>query len=566
MIFFMRQMITAAAGMVYTTSVRATLLLLLTLLPRPQQETRTGETVRYKEFGEIIEEIAKTVQACPEDKALVVWLIDNSSLLKATKHGEMFSDSLARFFKKGKAWHAVVAFGEVPRLVLKATDDPAQAAAAIQGLADEKPDDAIKNCLMNVREAARYASGFTGKSNKFLILFTQQNGDNEDDVEATLAMLRGTGVTFLPISNEAVYSDPFWASAFNGTTFFFDLAPYRKLKFELRGPESAFIEFPYGWPLCVIDPAYTAPSGFGYWALNRLATYSGGKYYLYHAERTTQSFCQRYACPVCSGNHRACGSIFDDTKLKVDAPDVGSRRDYLVRCSKEKLYHANLQTWERLHKKSILRGPPPLKSSGGGLAEAKGRGAAAPLAGSDWRSIAAAAHRSAREVDDAAGELLAAEEALKKDSDRRALATTDALIVHLRVLSCAYDELAGFCEEMARKRDPDVIGYSYRSVFLCHGGEPLKHFGWLGERTKINDALDLADRMIEGHLGTPWETLMRRASLPVFTPVRQVREGPTRRDRPPKPTSDSSSTATPSRPSRPNQGDQGGSGGTSTGN
>ena len=108
---------------------------LLLLSAAPQQETRESETIRYREFGEIIAEIAKAAEASPGDKALVVWLIDNSSMLKSTKHDELFSDAIARNFKKGKVWHAVVAFAEKPRLVLKSTDDPAKVAAAIEGLA-----------------------------------------------------------------------------------------------------------------------------------------------------------------------------------------------------------------------------------------------------------------------------------------------------------------------------------------------------------------------------------------------------------------------------------------------
>ncbi len=569
-------------------------LLLAVLLPLGAfpQETRDSETVRYKSFAEILQEIAKTADGAASkqgEKVLVVWLVDNASMLKNSKHGALLAEYIPRFFAGGKArfYHSLFAMGEDARLALKATDDARDISRAVEALADDKPDDRIKNCLANVRTAARYAAGFSGK--KFLVLFTQENGDNEDNLEPTLKMLKDAGIVFFPICGEAVYSDPYWESTLDNTgSFAADSEAYRRLKFQLKGPESAYIEFPYSWPYAWPDPSYSVPSGFGTYGLNRLATHSGGRYFLYLVDRSVFSFCRQYGCSVCAGNHKDCGGNFDVTKLKMTAPDIGSRDQIRERLGREKLFLAVLNAWEKLHREGLLRSSPRLRFTGGRLQEVKpsSSGAGTIALGSDWKSNKLEALRAAADLGKIAAEFAAFVEQEGAKADKRIAATADALLVHLRALHLNLGQLASFCDEMDRivrlkkPSGPDpgpasslmddyigakIIGTSYRNVVFCHGGAALRDVrllgGEAGEKEK-REVLDLADKMIDRHRGTPWEILIRRAALVVFLPAVEVKEGRDRRDRP-RSGSNDTETGSPTRPNRPTTG--GGSGGTATG-
>ena len=418
------------------------------------QETRDSETVRYRELGEIIDQVAMAADKAAvkeSDKVLIVWMIDNSSGLKSTRHGELFSDHLARAFAKAKSGihHSVMTFAETPQLILKATNDARAAGRAIEWLADQKADDRLKNCLDNIRAGAKYAAGFSGK--KFLVVYTPENGDNEDNVEVTLKMLKDTGVVLFAIAGEAIYSDPYWEALINGsgTLFYGDPSKYKKLKFQMKGPESAYIEFPYGWILQISDPTYTVPSGFGYWALDRLATHSGGTYFIYAPEPSTQTFCQRWACTLCSGQHKSCGASFDTIKLKITAPCIESRDEVRERLSRERLMVQVYATWEKLFRGGYVRNSGPLKVSGGGLVESKPQsGSTFPFAfGNNWQQGKATVKRSLGEIDKIIADFKEAVEKLGPDADKRAVATADALLVHLRLLRLNVSQLGYFCDE-----------------------------------------------------------------------------------------------------------------------
>ncbi len=553
------------------------------------RESRQSQTVRYRDVPDIVEEIA--AEAVKHEKAFVVWLIDNTSALKSTGQGELLARSITKHFKGARAHHAVLAFGEKPSVILNASNDINQVATAIRALAEYLPDNAVKNCLFNVREAARYAASATG-AKRYLVLFTQENGDNEDDLELTLAFLKKGGVTFYPIAPEAIHNDPFWDSFYLGINRFSagaDPEVYRKLDFTFKGPESAYLEFPYGWPFAHTDPQYTVPSGYGYYALDRLATHSGGKYFMYNVNRSSGSFCTAFPCPICAGHHRCCGATFDVTKLLVTAPDVGSRGEVLGRNSSEPLFVANMNAWERLHREGILAAGPQVDLRGGMLAEvgnaARGPRGHGPRSGANWSTLRRQALRDAEDVAKVGVELLEAEKQLGPKADIRVLATTDALVVHYKMLAETFKQFAAFCAEMDRiertKRvipsdgfvthilddyvDKEFDGFTWHNLWLCHGGGAgLKNVRFLGDLKELHETLDLADRMIDKHRGTPWEVLIRRAYLPVFRPIVHVNTGG---GKPPKPkaTSSAQDTATtPARPQRPTRGNQGGGGSTGT--
>lgn len=546
-------------------------------------------TVRYKDLPVIVKGVAGRVEK--GDKAVVVWLVDTSSSLRTL--GSPLAAAMRGAFTKPGVRHSVVAFGEQSRLALKPTEGVEAAAKAVEALAAGPPDDAIKNTLGNVREAAKLAASVSGRVPKFVVLFTQDNHDNEDNLEATVRMLKSAKMTFLAIGPEAVYSDPYWASALSGTTYFFDVKKIRKLGFDMKGPESAFVEFPYGWPYAVVDPCYTVPSGTGPYALVRLARETGGAYWLHTPASAVFTFCQRYGCDLCAGRHQGCGATYDETKLGLTGPELGSRAEYGKRYGSEPLTASILTAWDALHRKGVIRGVPPLRVSGRRLSENRrpARSTPAPVpGGTQWDTIRRAALKSAGEVGKVADRLAADVKKSEAKSDRRVLATADSLVVHLRMLEQTYRQLALFTEEMERVMKGQagddgfassrfelapkdrVLTWHWRNVTLCHGGEPLKSYGFLGDRKELHRALDEAELLIEKHRGTPWEVLMRRASVSVFIPyieteaMRAARAEAERR----RPSSSGSTSrtegtpGTPQRPARPARGTDGASRGSGT--
>lgn len=548
------------------------------------KESKSPETARFRDLPEIVGQIANEVES--NDRALVVWLVDNAAMLKTFKQADLLAESIRKSFKKPRVSHVVISFAARIEVVQSATEDLGRVATALQAIANAPPDNSIKDCLAAVREAAK-ATWSPSAGKKYVVLFTQENGDNEDDVEETLKLLKMLGIVFLPIVPEAVYSDPYWESALTGTTYFFNLEKIKKLKLPLKGPESAYLEFPYGWPFTWVDPAYTVPSGFAPYALDRLATYTGGKAYLHFADPAPLSFCRRYGCRFCAGQHRSCGASFDEMKLKMTAPDIGSRPEHLARYGKDRANTAIVNAWDRLFHEGILRGAPPLKSTGGGLAENPRPIKPSPPSHGplDFKATRQDAIRAEQVLDKLAAELAESVKKLEKDASPRMRATFDALQVHVRLLAQAYRQQAAFCEEMDRivhgvKPGSDgvaasalespggerLLGYMYQNVFLCHGGAPLKEVKFLGDLKGLHAALDFADEMIEKHRGTPWEVLIRRASVPVFVPYYDVaRSAPQDRTRP-RSDGTAATTETPgSRPTRPTQGDSGPASGTATG-
>jgi hypothetical protein len=280
---------------------------------------------------------------------------------------------------------------------------------------------------------------------------------------------------------------------------------------------------------------------------------------------------------------------FDELKLKMTAPEIGSRPEYGARYGREKLYAAVLNAWDRLHRENILRGTPPLKAGGSGLSENKTSEKPATYKDpGDWKAQRQDATKNADLVDKVAAELLDSAKKLEKESSLRTVAAADALVVHLLLLAQSYRQLAAFCDEMIRPgkaaggdgvgtsslESPNgerVISHFYRQYYLCHGGARLKEVAFLGNLSGLHAALDVADQMIEKHKGTPWELLIRRASVPVFFPIFErpaAKGGQGSNDRSrPKSGSTPNTTetpATPARPSRPATADPGQGGGTST--
>ena len=558
------------------------------------QESREGSVDRNKDLPQIVREISEQIsRTTPEGKkGVVVWLIDNASVLKSSGQGKILSDLIVQnFSNKETLYHALYVLGDPTQGLVPPTKEIDRITMAFDVLLKEAPDNRIKNCLLGVRIAGKGASGFRGS--RSVVLVTSSNGDNEDQLEETLRFLQKLRVRFFSIAGEAVYSDPYWKSVLAGvSSYSSESEKFRRLKFDLAGQESAYIEFPYGWPLMSTDPSYTVPSGFGYYALSRLAVGTGGTYYVYNSGSSSGTFCQTNACLLCGGQHQQCGAHFQSTKLNMTAPDLRARdlvrRDY----GRQPVAIAQHRAWVTLQKKGVLRGASQLKLSGKRFREVRSQmGSSSSLisGGGSWKARKGQVLRQIKEVKAVLAQFLPVLEKFGPDADLRVRATADAFHLHLKMLLFNLKQFVYFCEEMDRvtrakalprkefggaKLDQyigkRISGYSYRSLYLCHGGAPYRGMTFLGGDLvgeEQRELLDLADQLIDRHRSTPWEVLVRRSAFALFTPI--IQAGTNKQKKRPKPESSGSgdeATATPNpdRPPRPGAGGSG-SGGTATG-
>lgn len=496
-----------------------------------------------------IDDVVGKVAACAKD-AHVVWLIDPSAEYHESAMPVLFSNAILSRFPS--AIHTVMPFGGRP--AISKSKDLEKVGAAFQNL---EADEGVHCVTAQLREAAKLGP-------KIIVLFTQANADAEDDLEATIAILKQAKITVFTVACESAYSDSWWDGTLKGYYWLFDPKEFKKIKYSLRGAETPYQEFPWGLPHRYwVDPTLTVPSGWQSYALTRIAAATGGRSCIVNARKPGPPHCGRYwwGCPMCRGGHKTCGAVYDEVKLDLTAPFTGSREEYLSMCWKDPLYRAYTEVWEELYKKALVASPPPLLVKNGRYVEADrpamfraepwlaGRTPGVRYSGiamwMSWTKRAEGARAASKGFDDAATKLEDAIEKFGPSSSLRFRATADALLVHLRILSCQEDQFDAFCttmDKLTRIREKllekdsiscnllttyaivEFSAYRIRHFyFLCHGGASLKKIQFLGDPKKLHAALDLADKMIERHRGTPWEMVIRHAGIAVFEPLPALR-------------------------------------------
>jgi hypothetical protein len=228
---------------------------------------------------------------------------------------------------------------------------PSRTRGALEALA-LTPVDGVKNLLAAVRRSAATLAAAPQTGPKALLLISEENGDGEDDVEATRNALLDAGAAFYALAGEAAFergwaydfqarSDPDagWAERFTPETKRKDSTLY-------FGGETAFGLIPYRWELELAQteffwaqpPRYPVPSGFGYWPLASLAYTSGGRYFLYdfpqhevHADRAQRR-----------------RTLYDTSRLALLAPDLRPRTKILKDLGKDGRARTIVRIWEKL--------------------------------------------------------------------------------------------------------------------------------------------------------------------------------------------------------------------------
>ena len=193
---------------------------------------------------------------------------------------------------------------------------PSEATAIVQRASAivESPEGAFQNVYADLRRVAGELRRRRGQRD--LLLVTLENGDAEDDLEGTVSALRQANVRVLVAAKQAFLSDTYWVGR----------SSQAPPGLELAGPESAFVELPWGFLFQQGRPNEGIASGFAPYGLSRMAETTGGRVFLYYPPSKSEHRCVHYGtCPFCKGDHVLPGERYQSHRLKALAPLVTNR-------------------------------------------------------------------------------------------------------------------------------------------------------------------------------------------------------------------------------------------------
>lgn len=228
-------------------------------------------------YGKIIPSLASKVK----DKAQkfegnihLIWLVDASRSMK--DDAEAVKKRLFDLYEavKGKGRKSilmsVLSFGKEIRLWLKPTSDIERVRKAFDRLPVD--ESGVENVMQAVIWCAKAFPSFSNRKTVIVIL-TDERGNDENKVEDALDLARAKNFTVYVVSREASFGSPV------GYERYQDEDGTWKTGVVSKGPETAQREIPYmRWSWWFWGDHF--PSGFGIYALSRLALYTGGSYYI----------------------------------------------------------------------------------------------------------------------------------------------------------------------------------------------------------------------------------------------------------------------------------------------
>ena len=544
------------------------LLALVTARPVPAEEdtaTAASWTERGRSLDRILDMVLLPGGRPIEGARTLLVLLDPTPSLVQCGFGPSLERALARHAQAlGETQVVVRRLGEDGRYVLHPASDPPAVGRAVEE-ALQAPSTAIRNVYEDVRRAVVELRRHSG--GRDLLLVTLENGDGEDDVEATASAVRAAGVRLAIVGREAFLSDSYWLSR---------AAPPTRL--EMAGADGAFIELPWGYLFQQQVANEAVASGFPIYGLGRLAAAADGHVYLYYPSAATGHACTVYGtCPFCRGDHLPDEEAYQSHRLRALAPSGASRRDAALEAVRDPYYRAVLAAWDAVARKGLVRSRPSLKAGGGIVRNPVG--ALAPLGRST--SFAGQAGRADKLVRVLDGVLQELEDALRAvdegQGSLRYRAMGDTTVAMLRVTRMNLILFAAFCREVAPlwvkqageeleppeipfyRGDERFTGVGFTNLSLCHGVAPFRQL-YLpgGERTQHE--LEALDAALEGFFAryahTPFAAVVRRSGLARFTLTVRGTYVPPPKRRVPGSTEDETTTETerPARAGSPSSG------------
>lgn len=443
------------------------------------------------------------------------------------------------------------------------------------------PSTAIQNVYAPLRAAAADLAGREGS--REIVLVTLENGDAEDDLEATVKAARDAGVRVSVVAREAFLSDTWW---FRRTA---RIPPGVKM----AGSEGAFVEVPFSFLFQWQVANEAVASGFAMFGLTRLAAASGGKVHLYYPASLARTRCggphPYLVCPVCSGDHLDCGEVYQAHRLRALAPLAGSRREVGAVLAKDAYFQAVMSAWTRAARKGITRYRPSVRWAGGRvLAGGLSRGHVVLLGDSlAFGAQEARAERLARACGSIADDLrVQIERAAVAGGSARSRATAELTRVLLLLTRFNLLAYAAFCRETGPAwlaADPNAVEppeipvlrpdwmysrISFLSLSLCHGPDPYLEMRMPGGEALDREYASLSatlNRFLERYAHTPYAQALRKQGIAKFTFAGRAKAGVPAPRWIPAAKGKATTSPAPSRPARGGPPTGGGSGTTTPG-
>jgi hypothetical protein len=245
-------------------------------------------TFGVSEIGDALNQLTREILRHLDDhKVTVVWLFDESASMRDDQRAivekfDRVSSELSKYVapdKKSAAAlnHVIIGFGKELDVILeKPTPDVEEVRGAITRLKVDSTGE--EGTMRAIRETVAAYSGLVNKDRRLLlVLVTDESGDDGEEVEGALEVLKKTKTALYVIGRQSMFGYPFAHHRY--------VDPVTKDVYHpviRRGPETADVEC-FQW-----DGLYgrwdEQPSGFGPWELARLAKESGGIYFLLPSE------------------------------------------------------------------------------------------------------------------------------------------------------------------------------------------------------------------------------------------------------------------------------------------
>lgn len=451
----------------------------------------------------LAEEILRRLE---KGRTLVVWAFDASGSLQAererlAKHIETVYAHLSQLDGQNKSADSglltqVIAFGQDRKAMTdRPTADPAEITRAIR----EVPLDAtgvettFQTVAEIVRRWGRYKDSKGNAYRTMVIVVTDEVGDDEAYLEDAVAIASQAKVPVYVLGNQAVfgrsegrmnYTDP------NTGKTFYNL-PVR------QGPESVALEqvrlpFWYGG-----DQYEFLDSGFGPYALSRLAEATGGIYFVTRLGQTRMGF--------------------DPAALREYKPDWVSRARYEDEVGKHPIRRAVITAAQKTQQRQ-LPGMPRMVFP--------------PADGPEFKEAMSASQAQAAEttyvVDDAIAPINAVAGMRNRETSRRWQAQYDLTrgrLLAMQVRSEVYNRACGKMKKDAPKfTNPD--SNAWRLV-----PDPEILYANKALTAAASQAVELLKKVVAEHPNTPWALLAQRELKdPLGFKWVEARMPPTRRN------------------------------------
>ncbi|WP_165246742.1 vWA domain-containing protein [Paludisphaera soli] len=425
----------------------------------------------------------EVVRRLERGRTLVAWAFDASRSLEVErkrlgKHIETIYGHIGRLDRDklsadGGLLSTVVAFGRARKAMTpRPTEDVAAIREAIESIpADDSGYEATFATVAGIVDKYGKFKGPDGDDYRLMVIVvTDEVGDDQDRLESTIEAARKREAPVYVLGSQALFG-----RADRAMDYYDPRTKYlhRGLKVD-AGPESAMIEqirlpFWYG------GPQYDElESGFGPYALSRLAAATGGVYFVARLDGTKMGF--------------------DASRMKEYRPDWTPRRQYEAEIARSPLRQAVVNA--SLITQQNLPGMPTLQFPSMDAPEFK----------DVLQNNQVVAERTAYTVDEALAPVTAAAKRREHETSRRWQAHYDLIRGRLLAMKVRCYEYNWACARLVK--DPPRFQDPKSNAWRLVPDAEIRYSDKAAAAAKEAEAL--LKRVVEEHPQTPWALLADR--------------------------------------------------------